>query len=44
VMDRQRCAGLLAGATYELREYETFSDDPRSAEFAVSVTVSYQAE
>jgi hypothetical protein len=40
-MERQRCAALLAGTSYDLAEQEAVTDDPRSAEFIVSVTVSY---
>lgn len=44
MMERQRCAALLAGSSYDLRENEIVSDDPRSAEFTVSVNVTYALE
>ena len=44
LMDRQRCLGLLAGCPYKLGEDETVSDDPRAAEFAVSVNAQYSLE
>ena len=44
MMDRQRCLGMLAGSSYDLGEHEIVSDDPRAAEFTISVNVSYSAE
>lgn len=44
LMERQRCAALLAGSSYDLRENEIVSDDLRSAEFTVSVNVTYSLE
>jgi hypothetical protein len=44
LMDRHRCAALLAGCSYEPGEHEAVSDDPRAAEFAVSVSVSYSLQ
>ena len=44
LMDRQRCAALLAGCTYYPRDDEIVSDDPRSVEFKVSVLASYHLE
>ena len=41
LLDRQRCAALLAGSTYDPQEHEVISDDPRSVEIKVSVNVSY---
>jgi hypothetical protein len=43
-MDRQRCVALLAGSSYDLGEHEMVSDDPRAAEFTISVNVSYSLE
>lgn len=42
MMTRQRCEMLLAGTSYHLDEDEVVSDDPRSAEFHLSVTVNYE--
>jgi hypothetical protein len=44
LMNRQRCGALLAGSSYDLGEQEIVSDDPRSAEFTVSVNVNYYLE
>jgi hypothetical protein len=44
MMERQRCEALLAGSTYELGEQESVSDDLRSAEFTITVNVSYLLE
>jgi hypothetical protein len=44
MMDRQRCVALLAGASYDLGDNEIVSDDPRPAEFTVSVNVTYHVE
>jgi hypothetical protein len=44
LMERQRCAALLAGSSYDLREHESVSDDPRPAEFIVSVTAGHWLE
>src|SRR5207249_1937748 len=43
-IERQRCGVLLAGCSYDLGEQEIASDDPRSAEFTISVNVSYSLE
>jgi hypothetical protein len=44
LLDRQRCAALLAGSTYELGEYESASDDPRPGEFTVTVNAGFALE
>jgi hypothetical protein len=44
LMERQRCGAMLAGTCYDLGEHEIVSDDPRSAEFSISVNVSYSLE
>jgi hypothetical protein len=44
MMERQRCAALLAGTTYDLGDYDVVSDDPRPAEFTVSVNVHHMLE
>lgn len=44
LLDRQRCAALLAGSTYELGEYESASDDPRPGEFTVTVNATFALE
>jgi hypothetical protein len=44
LMERQRCAALIAGSTYVLRDNEVVSDDSRPAELTVSVNVSYHVQ
>lgn len=44
MMERQRCAGLLAGSSYDLAEDEIVSDDLRSVEFRVSASMWYFLE
>lgn len=41
MMERMRCAGLLAGTSFESREGDVVSDDPRAVEVAVSVGAGY---
>jgi hypothetical protein len=44
VMRRQRCMGLLAGASYSLSGNDIVSDDPRCVDFAVKVDAHYALE
>jgi hypothetical protein len=44
LLNRQRCVALLAESSYDLRENEVVSDDPRSAEFTVRVGASFSLE
>ena len=44
MMDRQRCMALLAGSCYDLAENELISDDPRPAEFTITVNASFALE
>jgi hypothetical protein len=44
LLERQRCAALLAGCAYNLGEHEMVSDAPRAAEFTINVNVHYQLE
>jgi len=41
IMDRQRCAALLASGSYDLSENDAVSDIFRLIEFTISVNVSY---
>lgn len=41
IMERQRCLGILEGTSYLLSDKEVISEDPRSVDFTVSVTVGY---
>jgi uncharacterized protein YggE len=44
MVERQRCLGLLTGCPYQLGENEIVSDDPRAADFTISVNVNYPLE
>jgi uncharacterized protein YggE len=44
MMDRQRCAAVLAGTSYDVAEHELVSDDPRPAEFAIQVNAHFAVE
>lgn len=44
MMERQRCAALLRGSSYDQDEHEVITDRPQSAEFAVTLNVSYHLE
>src|SRR5262245_14618259 len=44
LIEQQRCMSLLDGCSYELRDNECVSDDPRTTGFIVSVNVSYYLE
>ena len=42
MMARQRCEGLLSGTSYDLGEDEVVSEDPRSVEFNLSVSMNFE--
>jgi len=44
VMERQRCAALLAASSYTIREGEVVSDDPHAAEVTISVHAIFNVE
>jgi Protein of unknown function (DUF541) len=44
LMERQRCAALLAASSYDLREGEVVSEDPRTAEVTLSVHATHHLE
>ncbi|MBL8817827.1 MAG: SIMPL domain-containing protein [Planctomyces sp.] len=44
VLERQRCASLLAASSYKLQGEEVVSEDPRSVEVTVSVHVTHHLE
>jgi hypothetical protein len=44
LMEQQRCAALLAAGSYDLREGEVVSEDPRSAAVTVSIHTTYCLE
>jgi hypothetical protein len=44
MMDQQRCGAMLAESSYDLGDNEMVANDPRPAQFTVSVNVSYHVE
>jgi hypothetical protein len=44
IMERQRCGLLLAGCAHELGDDEIVSDDPRPAEFTITVNATFSLE
>jgi hypothetical protein len=44
MLERQRCAALLRGSSYDQDEAELITDRPQSAEFTVTLNVSFYLE
>lgn len=44
MMNRQRCGAMLAGSSYDLKENDMVSDNPRSMEFVVVVHTHHTLE